>query len=536
MSSQKQITKAAGVIGLSTVVSRILGFVRDAVFAWLFGARMASDAFQVAFRIPNILRRLVGEGAMTAAFIPVFVEERQRSAEHAWAMTNAVITLLSVLLIGISVGGVLLTPFLIRLIAPGFHAIPEKFELTVYLTRITFPYIFFISLTALTMGILNALHHFLTPALGPAMLNLALIACALWLGPHLQTPIVGQSIGVILGGIAQLLFQTPALLKHGYRYRVSFDYHNPAVRKICLLILPAFFGLAVTQITIFINTFFASLLSEGSISYLYYADRIVEFPLGIFGIAVATAVLPTMSAQTAKGDYAQLVETLSFALRLVLFITIPSTVGLIVLRAPIVALLFERGEFTGRDTIATAQAVFCYAVGLAAFTGVRIIVPVFYAMKDTMTPVLCGVGGVGANIVLCGTPLGLLWFSQHFGVSLGATLQGILTTVFWRHWWLALATSLASYCNLLLLLWLLRRRLGPIRLGWRSILRSLTKVLLASLIMGVCCMPFAGPATHHPFVLGGLVLVSMVIFFGCAYFFESEEVLFLKTLVFERKT
>lgn len=509
MSSHKQVTRAAGVVGLSTVVTRILGFLREMVIAMLFGAGMEADAFFVAFRIPNTLRRLVGEGALTVAFIPVFVEERHQSEERAWALTHAVTTLLTLILISFTALGIFFTPFIIRVLAPGFNAIPEKFILAISLTRITFPYIFFISLGALAMGILNSLQHFLSSALAPAMLNISLIGCAFLLCPRLEPPVAGLAIGVLLGGVMQLLFQVPALLKRGFHYRVSFDYRNPAVRKVGILLLPALFGLAIHQITVFVGTILASFLEDGSVSYLYFAYRLIEFPLGIFGMAIATAVLPTMSSQSAQGQYDQLVNTLSFALRLVLFITIPSMVGLIVLRVPIVALLFQRGKFTFAATQATAQAVLYYALGLFAIAGVRIIVPVFYSLKDTSTPVKCGAAAVGVNIAASLLLMGPL---QHGG--------------------LALATSLSSFFNLFLLIWLLRKRLGEI--NWRSIFFSTSKVSIASVAMGFCCAPLVSGATLHAWNLFLAILVGIVVFLVCAWLLKSEELLFLQELVMKR--
>ena len=502
MSSRKQVTKAAGVVGLSTVVTRILGFLRDMVIALVFGAGMEADAYLVAFRIPSMLRRLVGEGALTVAFIPVFVEERQHSEERAWALTDSVITLLSILLIVMTVLGVLFTPYLVKLIAPGFDQIPEKFALTTHLTRITFPYIVFISLAALAMGVLNSLQHFLSPALAPMMLNISLIGSAFFLCPHLDQPVVGLAIGVLLGGITQFLFQVPALLRRGFRYRLRFDYKNPAVQKIGLLLLPALFGLAVNQISVFVNTLLASYLAQGSVSYLYFSYRVVEFPLGIFGMAVATAVLPTMSAQSAKGEFNELTDTLTFALRLVLFITIPSMVGLIVLRVPIITLLFERGKFTSADTIATAQALLCYASGLAAIAGVRIIVPVFYSLKDTASPVKCAAASVALNIVCS---LLLMKPLQHNG--------------------LALATSISSFFNFFLLVWLLRKRLG--RIGWRNLFYSMGKVSLASVLMGIVCLPFVEAALHHLWSIPVVILGGIGVFVGCAWLLKSEELIFL---------
>ena len=509
MSSRKQVTKAAGVVSLATMATRILGFLRDMVIALIFGAGLEADAFFVAFRIPNILRRLVGEGALTVAFIPVFVEERQQGEERAWALTNATITILTLLLLVITALGMLLTPWIVKLIAPGFEKIPEKFALTISLTRITFPYIFFISLAALAMGVLNSLQHFLSSALAPAMLNLSLIASAFLLCPCLETPVMGLAVGVIFGGSLQLLFQIPALLRRGFRYRISLDYKNPAVRKIGLLLLPALFGLAVHQISIFVNTMLASFLAEGSVSYLYYAYRLVEFPLGIFGMAIATAVLPTMSAQSAKDEYDQLLDTLNFALRLVLFITIPSMLGLIVLRVPIIALLFERGKFGPEATQATAQALFYYTLGLFAIASGRIIVPVFYSLKDTATPVKCAAASVALNI-LCG--LLLMGPMKHNG--------------------LALATTISSLFYTALLALLLRKRLG--QLGWRSIALSGGKVTLASLCMALCCFPLANLAYRQPLVLLAAVALGVLVFLACVWALRLEEFTFLKNMLQQR--
>lgn len=510
MSTNTHITKAAGVVGASTVVTRILGYLRDAVIAAAFGTKMAADAYYVAFRIPNTLRRLVGEGALTVAFIPIFVEEHQHSEERAWKLANTVTIFLFIILVVLTILGMLFAPFLIRVIAPGFHKIPEKFALTTHLTRITFPYIVFISLAALAMGILNSLRHFLSSALAPAMLNISLILSVFLLCPYFDPPVVGLAIGVILGGMMQLLFQIPALIKRGFRYRINVDYHNPAVRKIGILLVPALFGLAIHQISVFVNTILASYLVEGSVSSLYYAYRLVEFPLGIFGMAIATAVLPTMSSQSAKGDYGQLVETLSFALRLTLFITIPAMAGFLVLGEPIVALLFQRGEFTSAATQTTAQALFYYALGLPAIAGVRIIVPVFYSLKDTATPVKCGAVAVILNILCCLLFMGPL---QHRG--------------------LALATSISALFQFFLLIWLLRKRLG--RIGWKNIAYSTSKISLASLIMGICCAPFVPKAIQHPLMLIIAIIIGVTVFLGGTYLLKSEELLFLKDLVSKRK-
>lgn len=511
MSSEKHVTKAAGVVGLATIATRISGFIRDMMIASALGAGMVADAYYVAFRIPNTLRRLVGEGALTIAFIPVFVEERQRSEADAWALANAVATFLTLILLVITISSMVFTPWIVRLIALGFDDIPEKFALTVRLTRMMFPYIFFISLGALAMGILNSLHHFFSPALAPLMLNLCLIGSVFWLSPHFDPPAIGLAIGVLLGGLMQFLFQLPALFRHGFRYRLSVDYGNPAVRKIGVLLLPALFGMAVYQLSVFSSTFLGSFLDQqGSITYLYYGNRLLEFPLGIFGVAIATAVLPTMSAYAANDDTTKLIDTLSFALRLMLFITFPATIGLIVLRLPIVKLLFEHGYFTPEASVETAQAVLYYMLGLPAVAGARIIVPVFYALKDTFTPVKCGAASLVVNIVCS---LALMIPLQHSG--------------------LAFANSLSSIFYLGLLVWLLRRRLGPI--GWRRIAGSAGKVLGASMIMGACCMPFVARAALHQWLVFPIIGMGSLVFLGVAGLLRVEELTFLKTLITDRK-
>jgi putative peptidoglycan lipid II flippase len=291
-----QVTKAAGVVSGATLLSRIFGLLRDIVIAGYFGAGMASDAFFVAFRIPNLLRRLFAEGSLTIAFVPVFTEYLTKDGESiAFLFARSAIRLISILLAAAAVVGILLTPLIVRIMAPGFMASPEKLELTITLTRFMFPYIFFIGLVALCMGILNALGHFAAPALAPVMLNLAMIVSVLFLSPHLQNPVYGLAIGVLLGGLLQLLLQIPFLLRKGMVFWEAANLFHPGLKRIGKLMLPAVFGAAVYQINILVGTLLASLLPDGSVSYLYYADRLVQFPLGIFAIAVATAVLPSFS-------------------------------------------------------------------------------------------------------------------------------------------------------------------------------------------------------------------------------------------------
>jgi len=295
-----RIARAAGVVSAATLLSRVLGFIRDMIIARAFGAGTATDAFFAAFRLPNMLRELLGEGALSAAFIPVFSESMTKKGRGAaWRLVWSVLILLGVVLVLISVAGILLAPLLIQLIAPGFQSIPAKLNLAVLLARMMFPYILFVGLAALLMAILNAQGHFATPALSPSMLNLAMIGCALFLAPHIDPPILALAIGVLLGGAGQLVIQIPVAWRRGMRAHQELNLRDPDIGRIARLMAPGVAGLAITQVNVFIGTFLASFLAEGSISILYYAFRLIQFPIGVFGVAIATAAFPAMAKQAA---------------------------------------------------------------------------------------------------------------------------------------------------------------------------------------------------------------------------------------------
>ena len=459
MSENSRVVKAAGVVGAATLTSRILGFIRDAVIAWFFGAGFSSDAFIAAFRIPNLLRRLFAEGSLSSAFIPVFTEYMVRQGQaEAFNLARSAFRLLGGVLIIAAICGVLLSPWMVRLIAPGFSA--DKLSLTITLTRLMFPYIFFIGLVALCMGILNVLGHFAAPAFAPVLLNLSIIGSVFFISPSLTPPVIGLAIGVLIGGFLQLALQLPVLIKRGFYFWEEAKMIHPGLKRVGTLIPPVIFGGAVYQINILIGTLLGSLLDQGSVTYLYFADRLVQFPLGVFAIATATAVLPSLSRQAASGDLDPLKDTFAQTLKLVFFIMIPASVGLIILREPIVALLFQRGEFDIQATRLTAQALLYYSIGLWAFSAVRIVAVTFFALQDTRTPVKMAGISILANIVL--------------GIVLMKPLA---------HGGLALATSLASILNLGLLLGALRARLG--RLGWESIGLSACRSLVCSIVMGI---------------------------------------------------
>ncbi len=470
-SVQRGVLSAVGAIGLATLASRALGYVRDMVVARAFGAGPVTDAFFVAFRIPNLLRRLLAEGALSTAIIPVFSESLARGGRESFGrMARAVAGAALVALCVVSALGALLAPWIVAVMAPGWTADAGLFDLAVRLTRVMFPYLVLVGLAALAMGALNAHHRFFTAALGPAALNVAMILAVLGLASRMTPPILSLAVGVLVGGLLQLLVQLPELRRLGVPLIPSTEWRHPAVVQIAHRLWPAVFALAAVQITVVVNTLLASLLPAGSVSYLYYADRVMEFPLGVFGIAVATAALPSMAAQAARGETEALRATFRFALRLSAFIAVPATVGLVVLGLPIVRLLFQRGEFAEAQTLFTAQALAGYAVGLPAFSATRIAAQTFYALGDTRTPVAAGFASVAVNVALA---LALMWPLQHVG--------------------LALASSLSSYVNLLMLYWLLGRRLGP--LGGVELMVSLGRTLCASLVLLLWCL-WLGEGLH----------------------------------------
>ena len=461
-SERHSVTRAAGVVAAATLLSRLFGYLRDMVMASFFGAGMAADAFIAAFRLPNLLRRLFGEGSLSIAFVPVFTEVLVNGdRQAALRMAASALKLLLICLSGVALIGFLAAPLIVRGVAPGFAELPERMALTVTLTRVMFPYVILIGLVALCMGILNVFGHFAAPAIAPVLLNLTMIAAAFGAARFSDSQtvrVLGLAGGVLVGGVLQLALQLPYLIRHGVRFWRPSGLWHPALKRVGILMLPAIFGAAVYQINILVGTLLASLLPEGSVSYLYYADRLVQFPLGIFAQAAATAVLPSLSRQAAGGDHAGMGDTFGHAMSLVLFLTIPAMVGLILLREPIVALLFQRGHFDAQATRLTSDALLYYALGLWAFSAVRIVVAAFYAMQDTRTPVKTATIAIAVNILL------------------GVLLMGPM-----RHAGLALATALASMVNLLLMVRVLRKRLGQIH--WRRIAASCLKTLGASALM-----------------------------------------------------
>ncbi len=511
---ERSITGAASVVGSATVLSRILGYARDAAIAYVFGAGMFADAFFVAFRISNLFRRLVGEGALTSIFIPVFTEEmNRRTKEGTRQFASSVFTLFFIILVALAVLGMIFSDEIVRFMSPGFADDPEKFAATVNLTRWMFPYMVFIGMMAIAMGVLNAYRHFSVPALAPVFFNIAIIISIFAVAPLLDAPIYALAIGVLAGGVVQFFMQVPMLRKHGMSPAPRLFFNDPAIKKIFILMAPAVFGIGVYQLNIFVTLWFASQLAEGSVSYLYYAGRLTELPLGVFGVAVTTAVLPSLSEHVAKKDWAGFKESLSFAVRIVDFVIIPATVGLLVLSLPITDLLFMRGEFTAADSSNTAAALYFYAVGLVPVSISRILVSVFYSLKDTVTPVWVAFISFAANVVFCVTLVGPL-----------------------GHGGLALATSLSSAINMAVLFVILRRKFGPF--GGRLILSTALKSTAASVVMGalIYVVMFrtglgSGSQAAKAALLVACMLIGAVSYVAAARAMRVPEVSFLKGIL-----
>ena len=464
MSTNKSITKAASIISLGTILSRILGFIRDITIANFFGTSYLAEAFFVAFRIPNLLRNLVGEGSVNAAIVPVFSEYLvNKDKQELFRLVNIVMYFFIVALGLITICGIIFSPLIVKLIAPGFIKDALKFNLTIKLTRIMFPYLILIGLTAYSIGTLHSFKSFVSGAISPCLLNIALIVSAIIGSIKLKEPILGLAIGVIIGGILQLLVQIPPIYKRGFRLKRIFDFSHSGVKKIGSLLLPRIFGSAVYQLNIFIDTIcasFAYIVGTGAVAAIYYSNRLIQLPLAVFGIALASAILPTMSNCVAKDNIEELKSILSFSLRKIFLIMIPASVGLIVLSNPIIKVLFQRGQFDSYSTAITSYTLLFYSLGLFAFAAAKILISCFYSLKDTVTPVkvagICLIINIILNIILM------------FPLRVGG---------------LALASSISATVNFLLLFYILRKKIGNFFQG--SLLIYSLRVCLASVIMGL---------------------------------------------------
>lgn len=481
MSENRAIARAAGLVAAFTLVSRVAGLVRDATVGYFFGTGLAADAFFVAFRIPNLLRRFVAEGAMSTAFIPIFTEYWTTRPRHdAVHAARVLATTLALVVGGIALIGIALAEPLTALFAPGFASDPEKFALTVRLTRWTFPYIALVSLVALCSGILNSLRHFAAPAMSPIFLNLAMIAAAV-ASPWVSPPVQALAYGVLIGGLVQIGLQVVSLGRVGIVLVPAWEPTHEAVSRSARLLLPTVFGAAVYQINLLVDTILASALPPGSVSYLWYADRVFEFPLGLFAVALGTAALPSFSAQAARHQWEEMRSSLRFAVRFTSFIVAPATAGLALLAFPIVAVLFQRGAFTADEALQTAYALTAFALGLWPVAVLRVVVPVFYALQDTRTPVWTAAAAFLANVCFSLSLMGPIETGDSVVLRVLARLTALLHVADLRHAGLALATSLAAAVNLLLLVVMLRRKLGP--LGFSRLLPCFGRDLVGTALM-----------------------------------------------------
>ncbi|MBM3859666.1 MAG: murein biosynthesis integral membrane protein MurJ [Verrucomicrobia bacterium] len=461
------VTRSARTIGFAVLGSRVLGLVREQVLASLFGASEAFDAFITAFRIPNLLRDLFAEGALSAAFVSGFTRKLTMEGDKpAWRLANLVVNALLVVLSIITLIGILAAPVLVNAIAPGFASVPGKTELTITLTRIMFPFLLLVALAALAMGMLNAKRVFGIPASASMMFNIGSIvggvAFAYWLDPHFgPRAMIGMSIGTLIGGAAQFLIQVPSLRRVGYRYEPILDRRDPDFRRIVTMLGPSVIGAAAVQVNIFVNSWFAS-VENGAVTWLNCAFRLMQFPIGVFGVALATATLPAISAFAARNDLEKFRETLARSIRLAVFLSLPSACGLAVLAEPIISVIYQHGRFDAVATARTAQCLQMFAIGLAGYAALKVLAPAFYAFGDSRTPARVAIFSIALNAGLC-------WL---FAWKLGLGAKG-----------LAMSTALVALTNLGQLFWHMRKRLQQMEGG--ALLRSFAKVALASLVMSV---------------------------------------------------
>ena len=416
--------KSLAKVGSNTMLSRVLGFVRDLVFAHTFGANANTDAFFVAFKIPNFLRRLFAEGSFSVAFVPVLAEYKaKRSMDELKLFVNHVAGTLGGILLLVTALGVLGSPVLVMIFAPGFIGVEGKMDLAADMLRLTFPYLLFISLTAFAGSILNTYNRFGIPAFTPVLLNLSLIGCAIWLSPHMERPIVALAWGVLLAGIVQFLFQLPFLKQLGLLPKFKFAPKDEGVRRIVKLMLPAIFGVSVTQLNLLLDTLIASFLEDGSISWLYYSDRLMEFPLGILGVGLATVILPSLSQKHATESPDGFSHTLNWALRWVLLLGVPCAVGLFMLAGPMIATLFQSEVFLPSDVAMAQRSLMAYSLGLIPFIMIKVLAPGYYARQDTKTPVKIAIIAMVSNMVF---NIILVFPLAHAGLALATTLSACI--------------------------------------------------------------------------------------------------------------
>ena len=489
--SPRSIIRSTSIISLGTLASRILGFFRDVILAKLLGTGFQAEAFFVAFKIPNLFRDLVGEGAVNAAVVPVFSEylEKQKREEF-WRFVSVVFCLALIMLSVITILGMIFAPVVVRVLAPGFMANPPLLALTIKLTVLMFPYLIFIGLTAYSVGLLFTFRSFAVSAFSPCLLNIAVIISAYFATRHMEEPVFGLAIGVLVGGLLQLIAQFIPFKKIGIQLRWPKTLVHPGAQKIGRLLIPRVVGGGVYQLTVFLDTFCASLsaiVGEGGISAIYYANRIIQFPMGIFSVALASAMLPTLSGLYQKKQLKQVQETIVFSLESIFFIMFPTTVIILMLSTPIIRVIFERGEFSSYSTVITSSTLAFYAVGLFSFGGIKILVTSFHALQDTKTPVIVAAICLTINAAL------------NFILMVPLKVAGI-----------ALASSIAGTVDFFILFMLMQRRLGAVNFG---LFQYLIKATLASVLTGLFVY-----LSWQYFVLGSET-IKLILVGGLAYIF-----------------
>ena len=498
MSTHKSVAKSAGLIGAGTLLSRILGLIRDIIIARLFGVYVYAQAFVIAFRIPNLFRDLVGEGAANAALVPVFSEYRvKHTKEEFWELANVVLNLLLVILMTITVLGIVFSPVIVRLIAPGFISDSAKLDITVRLNRIIFPYILLISLAAYSTALLNSLKHFSVPAFAPCLLNISIIVFALLFGEGIK----GLALGVLVGGALQLLVQIPVLYKKGFKFKFGGRFNHPGAKQIGKLMLPRMASSGIYQLNNFADSIFGSLawiVGEGGVAVLYFSYRLIQFPIGIFSNALSQAILPTFSTQALEDTHHNLKKSLSWGLRATFFVMLPSSAAFIVLSYQLIDSLFGGGRFDLYSAQVTASTLAYYSIGLAAYGGIKILQSCFFALKDTITPTKTAFLSLVLNVVFC---LALMFPMKISG--------------------LALATSLSGTITFIVLFRILNKRLKDFDVA--EVSRSFIKILLASVGMGLVCY-FAAQITPNKYLsLGASLSAGFISYIGLCFIFRVHE-------------
>lgn len=514
--SPRAILKSTSILSVGTLFSRIWGFLRDVVLAQILGTGVQADALFVALKIPNLFRDLVGEGATRSAFVPVLSEyDAKKNHEEFWKFVSVILIWAMIVLTLITVLGMIFTPMIVRALAPGFIADPAKLDLTIRLTKLTFPYLIFIGLTAYSMSILFIFRSFAVPAFSPCLLNIAVIAGAFISPRVMKEPIYGLAIATLVGGFLQLAVHFSPMVKCGFRFFWPKTLRHPGAKQVGKLLLPRIFGSGVYQLSVFIDTFCASLshiVGPGGISAIYYSNRIIQFPMGIFGVALASAALPSFSGMAARNDLAQLKKTLHFTLEGLFFVLGPLSILLMLLGEPMVRILFERGEFNAYSTSITYLALFCSAIGLFSFGGVKILVTAFHSMQDTKTPVIAAAVCLLINLILN--------FILMFPMKIGG---------------IALASSIASIINFLVLLFVLDKRLGGLSAGMK---RPLEKILVATFVAGAFVDGLWRylPMKESLFKLGAVTLMGVFVYLAMSVVLKIEQSLKIWQWISKRKS